>query len=596
MSRRVRLPSFALLRVITTLCLLLACVAAVSAMPLPASAQDGGDPTPMDQPPIILELPGPVEPVLPVEPAAWDGPVETLDYVEPAVPMDVSSETAVSAGKTTQLRTNADTFITSGDPSDNFGGASTMQLGWPNDQFKASRILIRFDTNPIPNKAKIYSAKLHIYLDSALPATPPTIMHINGASATRGWDEGGATWNNARDIASGQWHLGDVNTQPGWKSFGLTSQVQQWVNGQSNNGMVIIGYEVAPNGRIFRSRHYGGSEPYLEVSYECDTLPPVTTVNKLPAESTGSFTVTWGGSDQAPKNCTPTGIRKFAVQYRIDGSSWQDWKSTTATSATFDNLAPNGARVDFRVYADDNAGNVENKPSSPQAATRVVSQAPVVSMTPLPEITHAASFVISWTPTSAPIGIAGYDVQWQINGGGWADLLAGTTQTSYTISGAQSEHVYAFRVRGRDKLGNVGAFPAAPQARTTVVLYPIAKMVPLNPNLINSSSPVTTSFPIYWTGNTAPGTTITQYQVHYQVRSMTGVLLQPWTIWQTFDGATTGVTFPIALGDAIYQFEATATNNLGQTTPFASKAEATMIVDTADSIKPRNYLPEVLHR
>ncbi len=595
MGQRVCWPRLAWPRVMGTALLILAVFAGGLEMPATVQAQDAGDPA-VDPAAELLIPPGPVEPVLPVEPAPWEGEVETLEYVEPANPLDVADAAAVWAGKTTRLNLSDDTFITSGQPGTNYSNLSTMGLGWPNDNYKASRILLKVNVGPLPDKAKIYSAKLYMYLDSFSPATPPSTMRLNGALIRNGWRESDVNWNNASGIGGGQWHLGDVSTNLGWKGFTITSQVQQWINGQGNNGLMIIGYEVSPNGRTFRSRHYGGSEPYVEVNYECDTLPPVTTISKLPDTSPGVFQVKWSGYDQAPKNCSPTGIRKFAVQYRINNGGWQDWKSTTATSATFDNYANNNDVVDFRVSADDNAGNVEKRPSNPQASTRIISQAPVVTMTPLPAYTNSASFTINWTATSAPIGVQSYDVQWQVNNGGWADLLVGTTQTSYVVSGAQSEYTYGFRVRGRDRLGNVGAYPPAPQAQTTVVLYPIAKMVPFRPNIINSSSPVTTTFPMFWTGNTPPGTTITQYQIHYRVRDLSGTVLQPWTVWQSFDGTVTNVTFPIKLGNGVYEFEATATNNLGQTTPFAGKAEATMIVDLNDTIQPQAYMAEVWHR
>ncbi len=80
------------------------------------------------------------------------------------------------------------------------------------------------------------------------------------------------------------------------------------------------------------------------------------------------------------------------------------------------------------------------------------------------------------------------------------------------------------------------------------------------------------------------------------MRDLSGTVLQPWTVWQSFDGTVTNVTFPIKLGNGVYEFEATATNNLGQTTPFAGKAEATMIVDLNDTIQPQAYMAEVWHR
>ena len=164
------------------------------------------------------------------------------------------------------------------------------------------------------------------------------------------------------------------------------------------------------------------------------------------------------------------------------------------------------------------------------------------------------------------------------------------------VSNAQSEFTYAFRVRARDRVGNVGVWPAEPQARTTVVLHPIATMSPFNPNIINASSPVTTSFTLRWTGNTPPGTMITQYQIHLRVRDFSGAIVQNWSVWQTFDGSVTNVTFPIQLGNGLYDFEATATNDKGQTTPFAGKAEATMIVDLNGTITPKAYMPQVAHR
>ena len=592
MRQHVRLPRFAWLRVMGSLGLVLAVLAAGLLAPAATRAQDAGEPAPADQSSEIVEPPGPVEPVLPVEPLEWVGPVETLEYVEGANGVvDDAAETARITGTNIRLTATKDTFIASGDPNDNFGNLNTTQVGWMNDRFKATRTLIKFDIGGIPRGAKVNSADLHLYLDSGLPADGPR-MRLNGAMLQQDWSEGGATWANAAGIGGNQFRLGELSTQPGWKSFGLTSQTQSWVNGENNRGLMIIGYEVPPNARVFRSRHFGGSEPYLEVNYQCDTLPPVTTLNGLPGTSPGSFTVTWGGHDQAPSGCKPTGIRKFSVQYRINGGIWVNWKSTTSTSATFDNLAPNGAQVDFRVYADDNAGNVEKRPSNPQASTRIVSQAPVVTMTPLPPTTNTANFAISWAATSAPIGVASYDVQWQINNGAWVDLLVGTTQTSFMVTNAQSELTYGFRVRGRDRLGNVGNFPAAPQAQTIVVLYPIAKVTPFTPpSIIHSSSPVTTSFSLSWTGNTPPGTTITQYQLHYRVLDLHGVLLQPWTVWQSFDGTVTSATFPIQLGDGVYEFEATATNNLGQSTPFAGKAEAAMIVDLQDTVQPSNFMP-----
>ena len=55
----------------------------------------------------------------------------------------------------------------------------------------------------------------------------------------------------------------------------------------------------------------------------------------------------------------------------------------------------------------------------------------------------------------------------------------------------------------------------------------------------------------------------------------------------------TSAEFPIEAGDGVYQFEATATDNLNQTTPYTGKSESSMIVDLADTFKTKEYLPSI---
>lgn len=541
--------------------------------------------------PVVLVLVMLVAPLaVPAGAAAQD------DVDEPSAPVEVvqPAGAAETLGTTVQINVGKDTFIASNQPNTNFGGLSNLDAGWY-ASFGAVRPLLKFGLDSIPSNARINGAQLFMYLDFSLPNNDSG-MQLNYARATQSWSEGSATWNNAAGIGGSQSVLGTVGSNPGWASFDLTSQVQAWVNGQSNNGLMIIGEESPSQARarIFRSRDYGGYTPYLLVNYECDTLAPATFMNTLPQYSPAVFTASWGGQDRAPSGCQPSGIRKRHVQYQINGGSWVDWKSTTETSSTFNNFAPNGAIVGFRTYADDNVGNVEKTPSGATTTTIIVSQAPPVTMAPLPTYTNASSFTVSWTPGGTPVGVTGYDLQYQANSGAWVDLLVNSNQTSYQFTNAQNEVTYGFRVRARDTLGNIGAWPGAAQAVTTVVLFPIAKVTPFYPNIIQSTSPVTTSFTVNWTASTPPGTFITSYVIYSRVSNLQGVVVQPWQVWQTInDGAITNAVYTIGLGDGIYDFEATATNNMGQTTPVSGQPEATMIVDLGDTFKVQNILPYV---
>lgn len=562
MRQRTRRPGFTQGRTLQAWVLLMAFVLADLLLPAVASAQTD-DTAP-----------------LPTAPISTTDPLST-------------SEVSAPLGQTVKLIASKDTFIASNQPGENFGGLDNLDAGWYG-AFGAVRPLIKFDLENIPGNSKINGAQLVLYLDFALPANDST-MTLDAARTTQSWSEGGATWFNAASIGGPQFRLGSITTQSGWASFDLSNQVQQWVNGQSNNGLMIIGDETASlaRARIFRSRHYSGFEPYLLVNYECDTLAPVSQMGGLPANSPGVFTVTWSGQDRAPNGCQPSGLRKFHVQYRINGGAWVDWKSTTATSATFDNFAFNGARVDFRVHADDNVGNVEQTPSNPQASTVVISQAPTIVFTPLPPVTNVSSFTVNWLGTNAPGGVASFDIQYQINGGAWADLLVGTTQTSYFFTNAQSGLVYGFRGRARDNIGNVGIYPSVAQTQTSVELYPNARMVPFNPNIIQANSPVTTSFTLNWTGSTPAGSTITQYQIRRRMSTFTGQEVRPWEVWQSFDGTVNSASYTIDLGVGVYQFEAIAFNSIGQATPITGLPEATMIVDLDNTFKPNAYMPTI---
>ena len=127
-----------------------------------------------------------------------------------------------------------------------------------------------------------------------------------------------------------------------------------------------------------------------------------------------------------------------------------------------------------------------------------------------------------------------------------------------------------------------------------MVLYPIARVTAFNPNIIQSTAPVTKSFTINWTGQNTPDTWIVSFQIRYQVVDFKGQVLQGWQDWKSFSGSVTSAEFPIEAGDGVYEFEATATDNLNRTTPYTGKAESSMIVDLADTFKIQGYVPVVM--
>ena len=96
-----------------------------------------------------------------------------------------------------------------------------------------------------------------------------------------------------------------------------------------------------------------------------------------------------------------------------------------------------------------------------------------------------------------------------------------------------------------------------------------------------------------WQGYTPPGTYLTTITVTYRYNS------SPWTFWSTFSPTRTSAAFnwfDLHLpNEAVYQFQATAANNLNQS-PYELPSQywQTMIVDMQDRYR-FTYLPVVFN-
>lgn len=517
--------------------------------------------------------------------------------VENPTPSTVTilSQTQTPDGVHTTLRVEVDkdSFLSSRQPNSNFGG-SQLRLGWSNGDFEAMRILIEFNISSIPRNAVINSATLFIFQTGTVPGGDRT-MDYRAQFMRSSWSESGVTWNNANFLGGDALPLGSVDASTGWKTANVTNLVRTWYSrARPNNGLIVTGDEIPANNRMrqFASREQRSAAPYIILDFTtgCDTIAPNASVNALPTFSPGTFRVSWSGTDSAPGGCNPSGIASFDVDYRINGSSWHNWNNQTqSTSADFRNWANNGDFVEFRSRATDNAGNVQPR-SNPQTSTRIDTEPPSVVVSQLPPTIAAQFFTLAWSGTDNLSGVAHYDVQWRENGGDWGMLLQESTQTFYQITGAQSGVTYDFRIRATDNVGNSAEWPDGPQTSTTVSSGAVAKILPFNPSILKPSAPIRTSFAVNWTGAAAPGAPITSYIIFYQFNRGT------WQQWQIFPGNQTSAQFPfptLGLGDGAYGFEAIAVANNGQRESQTFTAEATILVDLADTIQPSAFMPAI---
>jgi hypothetical protein len=216
----------------------------------------------------------------------------------------------------------------------------------------------------------------------------------------------------------------------------------------------------------------GNTEPLgpAEAQTLVDMSPPVAVVDPLPAFVRSPFTVSWHGRDEpSGPNLFASGILYYDVHYKVDGHGWYDlWMGITTTSHDFEN-GEDGRTYEFMVVAQDLAGNWDPWGEA-EASTRVDVRAPGVAFGPVPP-TASPTFTVSWTGDDwGGSGTTSYDIQFRVDLGPWQDWFLNTQQVSATYTGTTG-HVYCFRGRAKDVVGNQGQYPPDP-GRCVGVLDP----------------------------------------------------------------------------------------------------------------------------
>jgi hypothetical protein len=330
------------------------------------------------------------------------------------------------------------------------------------------------------------------------------------------------------------------------------------------------------NGSVvgFRSQavdYYGNKTPAgnATATTTISSIEPTAYINALPTWTTSpTFQVGWNGNAQGGP-----AITSYNLQVNVNNGGWQTpFLLTNTPQTSFQYSGANGNNYQFRVQASNNNG-ASFGPWSAVVSTSVDNTPPATTVDTLPQYTTSTSFWVSWSGTDSGSGVASYSLQYQLGGGPWVTLISNTPQTSFYMQNAQTGK-YGFRVQAVDYAGNVQAWPANAQASTTVLVNPLALIKPFSPPIVQSVAPV--AFTVSWQGYTPPGTQLTGYTVKYRYNS------GAWQTMGVYPAAQTSATFTATLGDGIYQFQATASNDAGA--PSVELPEAywqMMIVDSA---------------
>ena len=187
------------------------------------------------------------------------------DVTIPATSLGGDSYTATisgaSAGTLHLLAVDQDAWIQSDDESRNNGATSSNGIRLETDG--TEQILTRFDISSIAANARIHSAVAWFHLKSGTD-------HLEGGvtihEITANWNETDVTW-AAFDGAYRNSVIGTIPPQETgdvWVAVNLTAQVQAWVNGQPNFGILFDAKADGTNAE-YTAREDSVNPPRLEV-------------------------------------------------------------------------------------------------------------------------------------------------------------------------------------------------------------------------------------------------------------------------------------------------------------------------------------------
>ena len=188
-----------------------------------------------------------------------------------------SATVSTPGGVTTaypDLATDQDAWFRSDNITNNNGGQPTLHLRREFGNLEYA--VVRFDLSTLPAGAQINSATARFYINATKghPLGPVNVHRV-----TADWTENGATWETmASNFDSAT--LNSIPPQPDagdvWVTVNLTAQVQAWVNGEANYGIMLI-----PTGEgthaEYMSRDAGAAtRPQLDVIVGTGPATPMT--------------------------------------------------------------------------------------------------------------------------------------------------------------------------------------------------------------------------------------------------------------------------------------------------------------------------------
>lgn len=233
---------------------------------------------------------------------------------------------------TTSQTRGADSYLDTGNPTTNFGTATSLNAAAKGNTGQAAHALVQFDLSSVPN----------VGVKQADMSLTVTIGGNKNASyeahrVTSLWTESAATWSNrvsgtAWTAAGGDYSAtitSAININAGATgtfTWGLTTDVQSWYTGTQNFGHLLLEVPASgndPTGIWFNSREAASNQPQLALTF-------LQQVSNLKATAgNGSVTLTWTNPTTMSGSTSLEGYAGVLILRQVD-------KPVSATSIPAD--------------------------------------------------------------------------------------------------------------------------------------------------------------------------------------------------------------------------------------------------------------------
>jgi len=266
------------------------------------------------------------------------------------------------------------------------------------------------------------------------PTAAPTIGVPSGASAngtyTVNWTgvNGQVSYNLQEQVNGGAWTTVQNNAMTSWSTSG--------------RGNGSYGYRV-------QACNVGGCGPWSVTGTVTVTYPPSTAPSlSIPGSSSnGSYTVSWSAV---------SGATSYTLQERVNGGGWTTIQTNGATSDAL------GSRGNGSYSYQVQACNINGCGPWSGTGTITVLYPPATPGLSVPAGNNTTgSYTVSWNGVATATG---YNLQEQVNGGGWSTVYSGTGgswSTSGRVNGNYGYQVQACNGSGCSAFSPVGTVSVA---------------------------------------------------------------------------------------------------------------------------------------